>query len=170
MRGPWQAYRAAPEAKRNFVKTSRDFIKKLCYFNQAVVKIRAKLPKISRSSAASAPHAHYQRVLELKAEEVRRGLSAKRAAEIVHLAGEPLDFGDYCQKSHDEWLFLKQNRLECELLRELEAALRRLAKGEYGICQGCREPISAIRLEALPWARFCVGCQEAAALAESPAE
>ena len=109
-------------------------------------------------------------MLELKAEEVRRGLSAKRAAEIVHLAGEPLDFGDYCQKSHDEWLFLRQNRLECELLRELEAALRRLAGGEYGICQGCREPISAKRLEALPWARFCVGCQEAAALAELPAE
>lgn len=98
-------------------------------------------------------------------EEVRSGLSARRAAEIVCLPDEPLDFGDYCQKSHDIWLFLSRNRLECELLRELEAALRRLAEGGYGVCQRCLEPISAKRLEALPWARFCVYCQEAAASA-----
>lgn len=124
----------------------------MCYFDLTVAEMRAKAPRISR--------AHYRRVLEIKVEEVRKGLSAKRAAEVVHLPGEPLDFGDRCQKSHDEWLFLRQNRLERELLRELEAALARLKRGEFGICEGCREPIPANRLEAVPWARFCCDCQE----------
>ena len=38
----------------------------------------------------------------------------------------------------------------------------------YGICLECDEPISAKRLEAVPWARYCVACQEriAARIAE----
>ena len=95
-----------------------------------------------------------------KIHEVRQGLSARRAAEFVQRPEEPLDFGDWCQKSHDEWLFVNQNRLETALLRELEAAVRRLARGTFGICEGCGEPISAKRLEAVPWAKFCIPCYE----------
>ena len=35
-----------------------------------------------------------------------------------------------------------------------------MAKGTYGECEGCGEEISAARLKALPWARYCVTCQE----------
>ena len=49
---------------------------------------------------------------------------------------------------------------EHRLLGEVEAALERLEEGEFGICQGCGEPIPPRRLEALPWARFCVSCAE----------
>ncbi|MGO9095124.1 MAG: TraR/DksA family transcriptional regulator [Bryobacteraceae bacterium] len=103
---------------------------------------------------------HYRRMLEQKAEEVRAGLSATRA-EVVRRQDEPQDIGDWLQKSHDEWLFLNQNRIESELLREVEAALHRLAEGDYGICQGCGAPILEERLEAVPWASHCVRCQEA---------
>jgi DnaK suppressor protein len=126
-----------------------------------VNKIAAKPLKNSRRASGPGRDAHYRRVLESKTEEVRSGLSARRSADVVHLAGEPLDFGDCCQKSHEEWLFLSQNQMESQLLRELEAALHRLDGGGFGICERCREPISAKRLEALPWARFCVACQEA---------
>jgi DnaK suppressor protein len=105
----------------------------------------------------------YRRVLEGKVRELRLGLSTRRAADVVARPDEPLDFGDWCQKSHDEWLFLNQNRMEMELLRDLEAALRRLDTDGFGVCQGCDEPIAAKRLEAVPWARFCVACQETAA-------
>ena len=49
---------------------------------------------------------------------------------------------------------------EHELLGEIEAALERLEEGEFGICQGCGEHIPQRRLEALPWARYCVSCAE----------
>ncbi|HWF57669.1 MAG TPA: TraR/DksA C4-type zinc finger protein [Candidatus Dormibacteraeota bacterium] len=41
-------------------------------------------------------------------------------------------------------------------LREVEAALERLEKGTYGICEVCGKPIADGRLEAMPAARYCV--------------
>jgi DnaK suppressor protein len=45
-----------------------------------------------------------------------------------------------------------------EQLAEIDAALERLDSGAYGICETCRTPISAGRLEARPTARVCVRC------------
>ncbi len=47
-----------------------------------------------------------------------------------------------------------------QLLEEVEAALRRVEDGSYGVCGGCRNAIPARRLQALPWARYCVSCAE----------
>ena len=57
------------------------------------------------------------------------------------------------------------NRVVHDQLREVEYALLRLEVGEYGTCAECGESISANRLQAVPWARYCVYCQEAAAAA-----
>ena len=50
-----------------------------------------------------------------------------------------------------------------KLLREVSDALRRIDVGQYGICMECEEPISPKRLDAVPWAKYCVTCQEAIA-------
>lgn len=47
-----------------------------------------------------------------------------------------------------------------ERYRAIQSALRRIEEGEYGICMECDEPISPKRLEAIPWAVYCVKCQE----------
>jgi RNA polymerase-binding transcription factor DksA len=44
-------------------------------------------------------------------------------------------------------------------LEDTEAALQRLDDGEYGSCAQCGQPIPAERLEILPAAKFCIGCQ-----------
>ena len=41
-----------------------------------------------------------------------------------------------------------------------DEALDRLDSGDYGICLSCEEPIPVKRLRALPWARYCIPCQE----------
>jgi RNA polymerase-binding transcription factor DksA len=41
-------------------------------------------------------------------------------------------------------------------LRDIDDALRRLDDGTYGICEECGKPIDEARLEAVPWARYCV--------------
>jgi YteA family regulatory protein len=48
-----------------------------------------------------------------------------------------------------------------ELLARAEAALKRLAEGEYGRCQVCGRPIARERLAAQPWVELCFGCQKA---------
>jgi DnaK suppressor protein len=52
------------------------------------------------------------------------------------------------------------------LLREVEAALGRLRDGTFGICRRCDEEIAPKRLQAIPWAAYCVSCQEKAEASE----
>jgi DnaK suppressor protein len=47
-------------------------------------------------------------------------------------------------------------------LREVIAAIRRIDSGTFGVCGSCEEEINPKRLAAIPWAPFCIVCQEAA--------
>lgn len=49
---------------------------------------------------------------------------------------------------------------ERRTLHEIESALARIRKGEYGTCDNCGVAIPRARLEALPWARSCVHCAD----------
>src|SRR5271156_1214142 len=104
--------------------------------------------------------ATYQKTLERKAEEVPNSMSAQKAAQVVARLDIPSDEGDLSQQSHEEWIFLNRNTIDMKQLREVAGALHRIETGQYGICMECEEPISAKRLDAVPWARYCVVCQE----------
>ena len=104
--------------------------------------------------------AQYRKILEKKAEEVRRSMSAQKAAQVVARLDIPSDEGDLSQQHHEEWIFLNRNTIDMKLLREISGALQRIDGGVYGVCMECEEPISSKRLDAVPWARYCVSCQE----------
>ena len=107
--------------------------------------------------------ATYRKILESKAEEVRNSMSAQKAAQVVARLDVPSDEGDLSQQHHEEWIFLNRNTIDMKLLREISDALLRIDHDTYGICMECEEPISTKRLDAVPWARYCVTCQEAIA-------
>jgi DnaK suppressor protein len=107
-----------------------------------------------------AKFANYRKILEKKAEEVRRSMSAQKAAQVVSRLDIPSDEGDLSQQHHEEWIFLNRNTIDIKLLREINDSLMRIEHGTYGVCAECDEPISTKRLDALPWARYCVTCQE----------
>lgn len=67
---------------------------------------------------------------------------------------------DQAQITHDEFVSLHLNSLDYLQLRLVDEALDRLDSGDYGICLACEEPIPVKRLRALPWARYCIPCQE----------
>ena len=102
----------------------------------------------------------YKAILVAKAEEIRRSMSAQKVAQAVSRLDYPSDEGDLSQQSHEEWIFLNRNTLDMKLLREVQDALRRIEMGTYGVCHECDEPISNKRLDAVPWAKFCVTCQD----------
>ncbi|MBI2818800.1 MAG: TraR/DksA family transcriptional regulator [Acidobacteria bacterium] len=60
----------------------------------------------------------------------------------------------------DEVLHSGLDRVLYDQLREVESALARLGSGEYGSCANCGSPISAKRLQAIPWATHCVDCKD----------
>ncbi|MGA3260160.1 MAG: TraR/DksA family transcriptional regulator [Bryobacteraceae bacterium] len=99
----------------------------------------------------------YREMLLAKRHDVLAGLGIKfdTLARMGRVAEE-----DQAQITHDEFVSLRLNRLDYLQLRMIEAALDRLNSGDFGTCLGCEEPIPAKRLNALPWARYCVGCQE----------
>ena len=61
---------------------------------------------------------------------------------------------------HDQLVAVHLRKHENQKLRKIEAALDRLATGDYGFCETCEEPIARKRLLAVPWADHCVPCQE----------
>src|SRR6266568_3160127 len=50
---------------------------------------------------------------------------------------------------------------EFNQLRNARAALRRIQEGSFGTCQECDDDIAPKRISAVPWAQFCIRCQEA---------
>src|SRR6516165_10722714 len=121
---------------------------------------RMELVVIMKSTLKVSP---YRDMLEKKADEVRRSMSAQKAAQVVARLDVPSDEGDLSQQHHEEWIFLNRNTIDMKLLREVGSALRRIETDNYGVCAECEEPISTKRLDAVPWARYCVTCQEAIA-------
>jgi DnaK suppressor protein len=106
---------------------------------------------------------NYRKILEKKAEEVRQSMSAQKAAQLVGRLDVPSDEGDLSQQHHEEWIFLNRNTIDMRHLREINDALHRMDTEQYGICLECDEPISSKRLDAVPWAKYCVTCQESIA-------
>jgi DnaK suppressor protein len=117
---------------------------------------------ITKNGPKSKP-TDYRTILEQKAEEVRRSMSAQKAAQLVSRLDVPSDEGDLSQQHHEEWIFLNRNTIDMRHLREINDALHRMDTNQYGICLECEEPISTKRLDAVPWAKYCVSCQESIA-------
>jgi DnaK suppressor protein len=105
----------------------------------------------------AAGNGNYREMLLTKRHDVMAGLGIKfdTLARMGRVAEE-----DQAQITHDEFVSLRLNRLDYLQLRMIEEALDRLNSGDFGICLACEEPIPAKRLKALPWARYCVDCQE----------
>ena len=99
----------------------------------------------------------YRAMLVEKRQSVLAGLGVKfdTLARMGRVAED-----DQAQISHDEFISLRMNGLDYTQLRMVEEALDRLDSGDYGVCLFCDEPIPPKRLEAIPWARYCVTCQE----------
>jgi DnaK suppressor protein len=88
---------------------------------------------------------------ELTARTIRReDIAIEKNAESL----------DDIQQNADRVLVLNSLTRNWETNTLIAEALSRIADGTYGICVECDDPISEKRLAALPWARYCLRCQE----------
>jgi len=93
-------------------------------------------------------------------DEIRRDVERTRAEPYASIAGATPDIGD--QAVADLIADLGEAEVTRDLgeLRTLEAALKRVADGRYGLCADCGEDIPYPRLHAQPAAERCLACQE----------
>lgn len=75
---------------------------------------------------------------------------------------KPKDMNDQSVDLEDDEVLEAVGRAAQQEVQLLQAALKRIENGSYGICQGCGNPISDARLEAVPYAVVCRDCAQAA--------
>jgi DnaK suppressor protein len=100
----------------------------------------------------------FRQTLEAKHAELAAVL---RRRDEIAIEKSP-DAIDEVQRAAERELAIRNLDRESNLLRNVRAALRRIDEGTFGICGHCEEEISPKRLAAVPWAPFCIRCQEAA--------
>ena len=108
----------------------------------------------------------YKAMLEAKNAELSAGL---RNREDIAIEKTP-DAIDEVQLAGERELAIRNLDRESNLLRNVKGALVRVADGSYGVCMHCEEDIKTKRLDAVPWTKYCIKCQEAADRHEFEAE
>ena len=98
----------------------------------------------------------FRRALEAKKKELMAGGSDREEILIENAAEE----FDRLQQQLNREVAIRNLDRESKLLKEVQAALNRIEEGTFGVCLRCEEEIPEKRLRALPWAAYCVSCQE----------
>ena len=125
----------------------------------------AKTEKAKAAQAAEVPQEGYdalrQRLLEQRQEIVNMYKQDVRAGQESADDGTE-DIVDRANNSYNRELMFSISDSERGMLLQIEDALSRMNAGTYGRCNNCGSTIHPLRLQAVPWARFCVDCQELA--------
>lgn len=100
----------------------------------------------------------YKEILETKQAELAQFI---RNREGITIEKSP-DALDEVQNAAERELAIRNLDRESNLLRNVRAALRRMADGAFGVCVHCEEEINPKRLNAVPSTPYCIRCQEMA--------
>jgi DnaK suppressor protein len=98
----------------------------------------------------------FRRLLEAKYDELS-ATASNRDEIIIEAAADEMD---RLQQHLGRDMAIRNLDRTSTLLKSIRAALDRIEDEIYGVCLRCEEPIAEKRLKAVPWASYCVGCQE----------
>lgn len=108
-------------------------------------------------SALMKPRKSTYRALLLKK---RQELLAQSRPEALSASVQSPDDMEFAVQSVEQDVTATTASVRSRMLKQIDYALERVAGGTYGECQGCGEPISLNRLKAIPWAEYCLTCEE----------
>jgi len=102
----------------------------------------------------------FRKRLETRQQELRRMVS--RTQQDGRSADEDTaqDIADRAASSYTKEFLFHQSNNDRQLLQMVDAALSRIREGTFGECISCGKEINPKRLEAVPWTRHCIECQE----------
>lgn len=105
---------------------------------------------------------------KLNIKDLKKRLTDERVLLIEKLKGNDLsvddtetpDPVDLAVRNYSKNVMLAVSENESRQLTEIDEALLRIEDEEYGNCLNCEKAINPKRLQAIPWARYCLDCQE----------
>lgn len=98
--------------------------------------------------------------LEAKRAELFENVNRARAMGSDDSDAVSPDIADRATNAFQREFSYSLSENENKMLRLIDEALNRLNEGSYGDCVNCSAPIEKPRLDAIPWARHCISCQE----------
>jgi DnaK suppressor protein len=105
---------------------------------------------------------------ELKLDEIKDRLIAERENLLNKLKENDLSIDDsetpdpvdLAVRNYSKNVMLAVSENDSRQIILINEALERIDDEEYGTCQNCEKEINPKRLDAIPWARYCLNCQE----------
>jgi len=102
----------------------------------------------------------FKKRLETRQQELRRMVSRTEQDGRTIDDDSAQDIADRAASSYTKEFLFHQSNNDRQLLQMVENALSRIRDGSFGECISCGKEINAKRLEAVPWTRHCIECQE----------
>jgi DnaK suppressor protein len=102
----------------------------------------------------------FRKRLEDRQQVLRKAVDRTREDGRVADQEAAQDIADRAASSYTKEFLFSQSNNDRQLLRLVESALQRIREGTFGECVSCGNEINPKRLEAVPWTRFCIECQE----------
>ena len=104
----------------------------------------------------------YRRLLEEKKQSLSSDLAKTRSAEEETTEESTQDIADKAVSSYTREFLYSLTDGERSTLLQIDDAIGRIDDASYGMCVNCGQPMAEKRLTAVPWAPYCVDCQELA--------
>ena len=101
-----------------------------------------------------------RRRLSVEYENLIKSINRNRAATAETRIENTDDEGDLATISHERELLHNLHESDLARLRFVQQALTAIDRRQYGECARCSEDINQKRLDAVPWTRMCLRCQE----------
>ena len=117
----------------------------------------AKPAKVSKKELE-----RYRRLLDEKKSSLSQEIAKTRSAEEETTEESTQDIADKAVSSYTREFLYSLTDGERGKLLQIDEALARIDEGSYGFCTNCGQPMAEKRLTAVPWAPYCVDCQELA--------
>lgn len=90
---------------------------------------------------------------------LERQLGQRVGEDVLAAVDEAIEVGDRAVLLHGRDIDLRLLEIRRGEVRQIDEALVRLRRGDYGLCEDCEAPIEDQRLEILPFATLCVECK-----------
>jgi RNA polymerase-binding transcription factor len=102
----------------------------------------------------------FKKRLEERQQSLRKTVSRTEEDGRIADQDSAQDIADRAASSYTKEFLFSQSNNDRQLLQMVETALQRIREGTFGECVSCGNEINAKRLEAVPWTRYCIECQE----------
>ena len=97
-------------------------------------------------------------LLRMRADLLREVSESDAVCRELGQDGVP-DIGDMSANAYSRDVLFNLSETQRQQIRDIDAALERIEKGEYGTCMKCGEAIAPRRMEVRPFSRYCIDCK-----------